>query len=102
MIQTDYKMNGHELSYEIAEDGYDIYLDGRAWITQHEPYIPYPKLSYEEGCLEHIKDICKPAEEQKTMEEKMNEMKQYIGKLEKELSVQSDAIATMSESIYSE
>ena len=27
MIQTDYKMNGHELSYEIAEDGYDIYLD---------------------------------------------------------------------------
>ena len=64
MTQTDYKMNGHELSYEIAEDGYDIYLDGRAWITQHEPYIPYPKLSYEEGCLKHIEEICKVEEPQ--------------------------------------
>lgn len=44
-------------SYEILEDGYNIYQNGKKWIAQHEPNIPYPKLSYEENCLMQIKEV---------------------------------------------
>ena len=43
------KKFSNQLSYEITEDGYDIYLDGVKWICQHEPYIPDPTLTYEEN-----------------------------------------------------
>lgn len=46
--------------------------------------------------------VCQPAEEVISADKKIEEMKQYICKLEKELSVQSDAIAAMSESLYTE
>lgn len=102
MIKTDYDINGEKISYEISEDGYDIYLGDKIWVTQHEPYILYPSLGYEGSCLKQIEDICKPAEEMISVDKKIEEMKQYISKLEKELSVQSDAIAAMSESLYTE
>lgn len=57
MTKTDKLYDGQEISYEVGDDGYDIYLSGRKWITQHEPYIPYPNLSYEESCKKHIEEI---------------------------------------------
>ena len=31
MKQTDYKFNGQEVSYEVTDDGYDIYFGGILW-----------------------------------------------------------------------
>lgn len=53
------------ISYEIVENGYNIYYDGQVWITQREPYgkIFKPKDSYEENCIEQLKSITKEPEE---------------------------------------
>ena len=51
------KKFSNQLSYEITEDGYDIYLDGVKWICQHEPYIPDPTLTYEENALRQCEEL---------------------------------------------
>ena len=61
--ETDYKFDGKPISYKIEDNGYAINLDGKPWITQYEPYIPYKDCTYEESCLKQIEEICKPAEE---------------------------------------
>lgn len=52
-----YEYNGQEVSYTIEENGYTIYLGGKPWISQHEPYIPNKALSYEENAIAQIEDI---------------------------------------------
>lgn len=51
------------LSYEITDDGYDIYKQGKLWVTQHGQYSkPYDQTkSYEENCLIQLEEITKPA-----------------------------------------
>lgn len=64
MITTDKKIDGKTISYEIFDDGYNIYLDGAIWITQHEPY-GHPMdatKSYEENCLMQIEELTTPVE----------------------------------------
>lgn len=61
-IRTVFKYNDKEVCYEILKDGYVIYLDDAPWISQQEPFIPYPKLGYVESCLKQIEEICTPAE----------------------------------------
>lgn len=78
MIITNYIFDDKKLGYEIKEDGYDIYLDEKNWISQHEPYIPYPNLSYEAGCLKQIEEICKEEETQE------DETQQRLSALEAE------------------
>ena len=51
-------MDKNSITYKILNNGYEIYLDGKLWVSQIEPYIPYPSLSYEEGCLKQIEEIC--------------------------------------------
>ena len=63
MIKTDYIIDNKNVSYKIFEDGYKIYLDGVEFIHQYEPYIPYPNLSYEEGCLKQIEELVASHEE---------------------------------------
>ena len=70
MIKTDYIFDGKEVSYEILDNGYKIYLNGKEWITQIEPLIPYPELSYEQGCLKQIEEICNPVTPEPTETEK--------------------------------
>ena len=50
------------ITYEILENGYEIKLDGKLWITQDTTNLPYPNLTLEECCLKHIDDICTPQE----------------------------------------
>lgn len=52
-----------KLSYEITEDGYDIYNNGNLWITQHGQYSkPFDAAkTYEENCLLHLKELTAPA-----------------------------------------
>ena len=70
------------ITYEILEDGYLIKLDGKAWIKQYEPYIPYPDLSYEEGCLKQIEEIVAAHDAEKNKPS----MEQRIAELEAELA----------------
>lgn len=47
----------NELSYEVLENGYDIYLNGKKWMVQHEPNIPFPELSYEENAIKQCEEL---------------------------------------------
>ena len=57
MKTTEFLFDGKQVSYEIREDGYMIYLDNKPWISQYEPYIPDKSKSYEENALIQIEDI---------------------------------------------
>ena len=94
MKTTDYKINGQEVSYEITKDGYMIYLGGKPWISQNEPYIPYPDLGYEESCLKQIEELMVQSEQpvKPTTEEK-------IAELEEQLELQAQAIMELAEII---
>lgn len=79
MKKTDYTFNGSTVGYEVADDGYDIYLGDKKWITQHEPYIPYPSLGYEGSCLKQIEDLCAPRPDgipEQTMEERLSALEE--------------------------
>lgn len=59
MTNTDKTINEQTISYEIFDDGYEIYLDGTLWIKQRGEYSkPIDKdKSYEENCLAQIEEI---------------------------------------------
>ena len=57
MIKTDYVFDNKEVSYEVLEDGYKIYLDGGDFIHQYEPYIPDKTKTYEENALAQIEEL---------------------------------------------
>ena len=80
MISTTYTFNSKPISYEVLSNGYAIYLDGKLWIKQIEPYMPYPSMSYENGCLEQIKEICSVKEktEIEVLKENIETMKKNI------------------------
>lgn len=62
----------YNLTYEIKENGYDILKDGRVWITQYEPYIPNPTLSYKENAIKHIEELNTPAIPNTDIEDKIS------------------------------
>lgn len=64
MEKTNYTMNNKTISYKVTDDGYIIYLDGNEWVSQHEPYIPYPNLGYEGSCLKQIEELCTPSSQE--------------------------------------
>lgn len=58
---TQYNEN---ISYEIKNNGYNIYLDGKLWITQPEPYtnLYVPEGTYEENCLAQLAELTREPE----------------------------------------
>lgn len=78
MITTDFKYNNQTLSYEVVENGYKIYLGGKLWITQLEPYIPNPEISYEENALAQIEELTKPAEEENDMNTRIASLEETV------------------------
>lgn len=72
-IATEYKVNGQVISYEVVDNGYNIYLGETLWITQPEPYIPNRSLSYEENAIAQIGDIAKGFEEVSKKENSVEE-----------------------------
>lgn len=92
--ETDFLCNGQKVSYEINDDGYNIFLGGRPWFSQPEPYIPYPDLGYEGSCLKQIEELCTPPEPpQETAEEKMAALEAQVQSL-------TDCILEMSGMLY--
>lgn len=63
MIETGKTVDGKPLSYKICDDGYEIYMDGKIWISQRGQYSkPMDKSkSYEENCLLQIEELTRPA-----------------------------------------
>ena len=60
-------------TYEVTENGYFIFINGKKVIHQYEPYIPDPNLSYEENAkaqIEELKQADAIAENEKTEVEK--------------------------------
>ena len=57
MKGTNYSIDNKQVSYEVIENGYKIYLDGQQWIHQYEPYIPNPSISYEENAIAQIEEL---------------------------------------------
>jgi hypothetical protein len=69
------------ITYNILENGYEINLDGKPWIKQIEPYIPYRNVSYEESCLMQIEDLCKAEEDEQKRLDEITEMQLAIAEL---------------------
>ena len=57
MKTTNYSIDNKQLSYEVTDNGYKIYLDGQLWIHQYEPYIPNPSISYEENAIAQMEEL---------------------------------------------
>lgn len=79
-VTTKHTYDGKELSYEVVGNGYNIFLGAREtpWITQHEPLIPYPELSYEEGCIKHIEEIAAQVVETVELEPRVEELEKTV------------------------
>ena len=57
MKTTNYSIDNKQVSYEVTDNGYKIYLDGQLWIHQYEPYIPNPSISYEENAIAQMEEL---------------------------------------------
>ena len=57
MKTTNYSIDNKQVSYEVIDNGYKIYLDGQLWIHQYEPYIPNPSISYEENAIAQMEEL---------------------------------------------
>ena len=69
------------ITYEIIENGYEIKLDGKLWITQDTTNLPYPNLTLEECCLKQIDDICTPQEEAVSLQDQITDIELAIAEL---------------------
>lgn len=88
------KQFSNELSYEIFDDGYEIFLDGGRWMTQHEPHIPNPDMSYEENAIWHCKQLDETVNPDKVLKryktDKIAEMKENLNSFLNQASVISE------------
>lgn len=86
MIPTGKKYENKEISYEIFDDGYMIYLDTKPWVKQREPYGKPMDASknYEENCLLQIEDI---TTEPIMAEPEANDIDTVLTELEKEVGI---------------
>lgn len=78
MITTEFKIANQTLSYEVVENGYKIYLGDKLWITQYEPYIPNPTMSYEENALAQIEALATSESENKSLQEQVSALEQQL------------------------
>ena len=100
---TDYTIYDKEISYEINDDGYMIYLCGKPWIHQYEPFIPYPELGYEGSCLKQIEELTivpeQPVEDPLSTEVQLLALQEKNASLEEQLELQAQAIMELAEMI---
>ena len=74
------------ITYEILENGYEIKLDGKLWITQDVTNLPYPNLTLEECCLKQIDDICTPQEEAVSLQDQITNLELAIAEIYESLA----------------
>ena len=69
-----YKYGNSVLTYQVFDDGYDIFRDGNLWLTQREPYIPNRNKSYEENAIAQIEELISSYDYSFSFEEDINSM----------------------------
>ena len=57
MKTTNYSIDNKQVSYEVTDNGYKIFLDGQLWIHQYEPFIPDKSKSYEENAIAQMEEL---------------------------------------------
>lgn len=65
-------------TYEVTENGYFIFINGKKVIHQYEPYIPDPSKSYEENAKAQIEELKQADEVAKNKKSEMEQMQQDI------------------------
>ena len=65
-------------TYEVTENGYYIYINGKKVIHQYEPYIPNPSISYEENAKAQIEELKASEEAEKEKKTDIEQMKSDI------------------------
>ena len=88
MKETNYSIDNKQISYEVTNDGYKIYLDGQLWIHQYEPYIPDKSKSYEENAIAQIEELyngyqasLKEQQEQASIQDQITNLELAIAEL---------------------
>lgn len=78
-MKKEYK--GYE--YSIEENGYTIYLEGKPYIDQHEPYIPMKDKTYEENAKAQIDEMIESKERkpEPTVEEQVTDLQLAVAEL---------------------
>lgn len=88
------KQFSNELSYQIFDDGYEIFLHGERWMVQHEPHIPFPDMTYEENALWHCRQLDNTVNPAKVLASykvaKVSELKNNLKLFLKTASIESD------------
>lgn len=79
-------MNKDRITYEILEDGYMLFLDGKAWIKQHTEHVFNPDKTLEENAVLHIEEICKPVEETPSKDEQIAQLQEQIAQLQEQVN----------------
>ena len=74
------------ITYEILENGYEIKLDGKLWVTQDTTNLPYPNLTLEECCLKQIDDICTPQEEAVSLQDQITNLELAMAEIYESLA----------------
>ena len=74
------------ITYEILENGYEIKLDGKLWITQDTTNLPYPNLTLEECCLKQIDEICTPQEEAVSLQDQITNLELAMAEIYESLA----------------
>lgn len=85
MIKSGKFVDNKELSYIVEDNGYSIYLGETLWITQYEPYIPFPELGYEGSCIKQIEELTAPPEPS-VEDTKVADLEAKVTSLEEELT----------------
>ena len=80
--------NYKNYEYSIEENGYTIYLEGKAFIDQHEPYIPMKDKSYEENAEAQIDELIASQEKkgEPTLEEQITDLQLALAELAEMIS----------------
>ena len=95
----------YNLTYKIKENGYEIYKDGNLWISQYDPYIPNPSISYEENAIKQIEELNNPIIDEtlesrvNILEEQNNQQEEIIATLTYELMMLQEPIALATSNI---
>ncbi len=71
---NEYKIDDKIVTYSVVDNGYELYLDGKLWITQYEPNIPFRNKTYEENAILQIEDLISASKYMPTSEDDINLM----------------------------
>lgn len=83
VVNTDKTLNGKVLGYEVISNGYKLFLDGVAFISQPEPFanLFVANGTYEENALAHIDSIVEGEKNQATLQEQIDELYSFSADL---------------------